>query len=337
MSFWKVFLLNLTLVAALLLALIPLPAIAQEARDAEVEFYVRERPEGVLTVGDQVTLRLEVTHPSASRIVLPQLEREWGPFEVLDQAAPETVNHEDGTATTGKDIVVTLFQPGRFQTPPLVVTHRKPDGSLEELAAPVVQLRVTSVLTEESVLQDLKPQAAMVVPPLWPWIVGGLLLTMFLTGLLAGTGLWVYHRWQKRAAAPALAAPFVDTRPPEVIALSELDRIETLNLPAQNQVKEHYSLVDGCLRRYIEGRYQFPALEQTTGEIRTAFKKSALPIRVIGNFMSLLTESDLVKFARYVPPAEEVDRLIGRARAFIHATTPEPEPLPDTPKREGRA
>jgi hypothetical protein len=322
---------RLILISALWCLVLARPAVAQAPPDAEVDFYIKEKLMQPLTVGDPVKLRLEVTHPSGSQVVLPQLEKEWGAFEVLDQTAAETINHDDGTATTGKDITVTLFQPGRYQTPPLVITHRKLDGTLEELAAPVIPLRVTSVITEASQLQDLKPQVDLLVPPIWPWVAGAALLTVLVMGLIAGAGIWFYHRWQRRAAVPLAPVLVVDTRPPEVIAYIELDRIEALNLPAQNRIKEYYSLVDVCLRRYIEGRYQIPALEQTTGEIRSAFKKSLLPTRYITGFITIFAESDLVKFARYLPEPESVNQLIGKARAVIGATTPMSQETSVTP------
>ena len=301
------------------------PAAAQ-APDATTEFFIKS-PESdkPLTIGDRMTLRLEVTHPIDSRVILPQVEKQWGAFEVIDQSEPETIDNNDGTATTGKDIVVTLFEPGEFQTPPLVVTHRKPDGSLEELGTPVIPLKITSVLTEDMELRDLKPQADLPVPPIWPWVVASLLLTILILGLLAGVGLLLYHRWKKRANLELTPAPFVDTRPPEVIAYSELDRIEALNLPARNQIKDHYSLVDVCLRRYIEGRYEIPALEQTSAELRNAFRRSPAPAEDAAEFMDIFSESDLVKFARYVPHADNVKGLVNRARTVVTTTTPKVE------------
>jgi hypothetical protein len=112
-----------------------------------------------------------------------------------------------------------------------------------------------------------------------------------------------------------------------VIAYSELDRIEALNLPARNQIKEHYSLVDVCLRRYIEGRYQIPALEQTRAELRSAFRRSPVLAEDAAEFMDIFSESDLVKFARYVPHADNVKGLVNRARAVVVATTPKVEPV----------
>ena len=310
----------------LLLFLLVSPLLAQQAPDANVEFFIKSPEPGTpLTIGDQITLRLEITHPVGSRVVLPQLEPQWEAFEIINQTAPETIDNDNGTETTGKDIVVTLFQPGQYETPPLVVTHRQPDGTLEELASPIIPLNVTSVLTEDLELRDIKPQAELPLPPLWPRVLAALALTMFLTGLLFVIGLLLYHRWRKGAIPELVPAPFMDSRPPEVIAHAELDRIETLNLPAQNLIKEHYSLVAICLRAYIQGRYQIPAPEQTTSELRNAFGQVTLPARDVAGFMGLLSESDLVKFARYIPQADNVTQLINKARTIVDATTPVPE------------
>ena len=314
----------------LILFLLPSLALAQSP-DASVEFYIQSpEPEKPLTVGDQITLRLEIIHPTDSRVVLPQLESQWQSFTVVDQSALELVDNRDGTATTGKNIVVTLFEPGEYQTPDLVVAHRKPDGSVEELAAPVISIRVTSVLTDGTQLQDLKAQADLPVPPIWPWVLLGIWSILLLTVLVIIIGWWFYQRWQNRLVQTAggVPLPIIDTRPPEVIAYEELDRIESLDLPAQNRVKEHYSLVSDCLRFYIEGRYRIKALEQTTGELRDAFRKADVPMREISPFMRLFTEADLVKFARYAPQFEEANSLINKARLIVETTTPVPGEVP---------
>ncbi len=323
------------LFAVFLLFALTLPVFGQSP-DANAEFFLKSAtPDRPLTVGDHITLRLEATHPLNSKIDLPQVPEQWGPFEVLDQTAPDTVDNNDGTATTGKDIVVTIFETGDFQTPSLVITHHRADGSTEELGTPVIPLKITTVLTDDTTLRDLKPQADMPTPPIWPWLVAGLLLTMMLLGLLAGVGLWLYDRRRKHVALELAPALFVDMRPPEVIAYEELDRIEALNLPAHHQFKEHYSLVDLCLRHYIEGRYNFPALEQTSFEVQSSFRQAMVSTQLTVEFMSLFSESDLVKFARYTPQPDNVHSLINRARDLVAMTTPkEVVAEPATPEAE---
>jgi hypothetical protein len=324
-------LLGFTFLLFLTLVFFVSSAIAQAPLDANAEFFIKAPKDQPLTVGDRVTLRLEVTHPLDSRVVLPQVPEQWGQFEVVEQTDPEIIDNNDGTATTGKDIVVRLFEPGQYQTPSLVLTHRQADGGLEELGTPVIQLTITSVLTEDTELRDLKPPAELPLPPIWPWVVAGLLLGILGLGMLAGLALWLYDRRRKRTGLALAPAPFMDTRPPEVIALTELDRIEALNLPAHNQIKEHYSLIDICLRRYIEGRYEVPALEQTRDELRLAFRRSAALAEDAAEFMDILVESDLVKFARYVPHVDNVRGLVNRARNIVHVTTPKALETPEAP------
>ena len=76
------------------------------------------------------------------------------------------------------------------------------------------------------------------------------------------------------------------------------------------------------MRRYSEGRYEIPALEQTSAELRGAFRRSPTPAEDAAEFMDIFAESDLVKFARYVPHADNVNGLVNRARHVVQVTTP---------------
>jgi hypothetical protein len=195
----------------------------------------------------------------------------------------------------------------------------------------LIRLEVASVLVEgDTELRDIKPQAILPVPPIWPFLLAGACLTVLLsTGIFFG-GRWAYNRWWRKELIPAMPEPIIDTRPPEVIAYTELDRIVAMDLPAKAQYKDHYSLVTDCLRRYIEGRYQFPALEQTTSEIRNAFHKTPLSMNAISNFLNLFNLGDLVKFARWRPNNQDAYDIVVEARQLIDLTTPKPEPLQPT-------
>lgn len=308
--------------------LLPIPATAQTI-DADVDFYALPHADDKpYYVGDRITLRLEVTHPEGAKVDMFPLEQQWGDFEVVEQTAWKTVSHGNGSVTTGRDIVVTLFTPGQYQTPSLVVEHQKRDGSVEELGAPVIRLNIDSILVEgDNELRDIKEQAILPVPPLWPYILAGVVAAFIILGVVIGGGLWYYHRWRHQALGLELPLPTIDARPPEVIAYAELDRIDALDLPAAGEIKEHYSLVTDCLRRYIEGRYQIPALDRTSSEIRMAFR--ALPTSPEGvlEFMNLFTASDLVKFARFRPDMEDAYHVVGKARYIVKITTPIPKTI----------
>jgi hypothetical protein len=321
---------RILMLAIVLLFLTAGVALAAQPPDADVDFYAVESPEGELfTVGDPITLRLEVRHPTASQVELPVLDAEWGQFEVVSQTGQDTVTNGDGTATTRKDIVVTLFEPGSFQTPPLIVNHTTANGQPEELGAPVIPLKIDSILIEgDTELRDLKDQAELPVPPLWPLFLAGVVIAAAVIGGGYLAGQWAYNRWWRKQPIELAPQPVIDTRPPELIALTELERIEAMNLPAREQFKEHYSLVTDCLRDYIERRYHIPALEQTTPELRRAFAHAPIPDDIARKFTEMFTHSDLVKFARYKPEANAAYLLLPDARDIVQTTTPVQEPAP---------
>jgi hypothetical protein len=320
----------LLLLTLLLLSSVTL--VQAQTIDAEVDFFPMPPPDNrPYYVGDRITLKLEVTHPTGSKVEIYPLEEQWGDFEVIGQSDWETVTHGNGSATTGKEIVVSLFEPGQYQTPSLIVEHTKPDGSTEELGAPVIRLKVDSVLVEgDTELRDIKEQATLPVPPIWPLVLAAVTVTLLVLGTVVGGGLWLYHRWRQQGLVSELPLPVIDARPPEVIAYAELDRIEALDLPASGQFKEHYSLVTDCLRRYIEGRFQIPALDRTTSELHDAFRRSTASREVVRNFMSLFRESDLVKFARFIPDRADAYHLLQWAREIVSLTTPVLEPGTET-------
>ena len=69
-----------------------------QSPDADVDFYVVEQSDvPTYTVGDHITLRLEVNHPADSRVELPELDEQWGDFEVVEQTGQDTVRNNDGT------------------------------------------------------------------------------------------------------------------------------------------------------------------------------------------------------------------------------------------------
>ena len=169
------------------------------------------------------------------------------------------------------------------------------------------------------------------MPAIWPWVVAITIAALIVTFVLLFLLLWWLRRQQDAPVVNGVPVPVRDRRPAHVIAFAELDRIERLNLPAQDRIKEHYSLVSDCLRRYIEGRYAIPAMERTTTELRRTFHGAGLNGREEANLVSLIDGSDLVKFARYEPTHPEVSALVSQARVMVEATAQPAPTEEDTP------
>ena len=275
-----------------------------------------------LTVGDLVTISLIVSHPEDSTVVIPRLQRDWGPFEVRAQTSVQTVSLTDGVRTVAKQFRVTLFAPGTFETPDIPVSVRGPDGTVAQVSPSPAQLTVNSVLASpDEELKDLRPPADLSTP-FWERTVVLVLIVVAALTIAAGTAFHLYRR-SRRADQSAADVP--DLRTPWEVATQELDRIARINLPASGDMKEHYTLVAAALRTYLGATYLRDALgrnvdDMSTEEIAASIGQSALDDAKARLVVELLQETDLVKFANYEPTAADANNLVVRSHGIIEAT-----------------
>ena len=130
-----------------------------------------------LKVGDPVELTLAVTHPTGYQVIVPQLEQNWGPFEVQAQSQATTVDNGDNTSTTSQTLTVTLFNVGTFETPALPLTITDSTGQLlEEVTSPVSLTVIPTLAEGDTQLMDIRPQVEMEAPATWPMVMAGTLL-----------------------------------------------------------------------------------------------------------------------------------------------------------------
>jgi hypothetical protein len=280
-----------------------------------------------LAVGDRVDLTLTVTHPVDTQVIIPQLEKTWGPFEVWGQSQATTVDNGDGTATTQQIITVTLFDLGTFETPALPLTISNSNGQVTEETVAPVSLTVKSILAEgDTQLKDIRPQASMDVPFPWPMVATGVVM---LAVVIAGAW-WLIHRLRQNGALGRV----VDNRPPFQVAFDELDRIDGMGLPEKGQFKTHYTLVTDVLRQYLEKQFGVHTFDRTTSELKQSLQMSTMSSDNARRFVDFFADSDLVKFAKLVPDLDEARHITVDARALVKMTQPRPEPeqpKPTTP------
>ena len=247
---------------------------------------------GEFTVGDRIPLNLTVTHPSGYRVLPLQFQDSTlGALEIQEVTPPQVVANSDGTETSTQTIYATLWAPGEFNTPELPLAVSDTAGQIHETSAAPLGLTVASVLVEgDTQLRDIKPQASLPLPAIWPFVVGGLLVAL-LVSLVAG---WLGRRWWLRRKAALANAP--DNRLPHEVAFDDLSHIEGLALPPQHRFKEHYTLISDVLRQYVEKSFQIAMLDRTTFEIRRSLKLAPFNQDNKRLLVELLNEADLVKF-----------------------------------------
>lgn len=99
-------------------------------------------------------------------------------------------------------------------------------------------------------------------------------------------------------------------------ALQKLNNLWNKNYIEQGLIKEFYFELTEIIRWYIEKKYEINALELTTEELFLALKKKVDKSYNI-KLKSFLENSDLAKFAKYVPQKEQILKDFETSKEFI--------------------
>jgi hypothetical protein len=156
----------------------------------------------------------------------------------------------------------------------------------------------------------LPPEPAPPEPPLLRWLAWG--------GGTVGGAVLVLLAW--RLLQRTLVRPPKPLTPAEE-ALRELDRIESLGLPAAGKSERYHTLIADTVRVYLERRYLLRAPRQTTAEfLRSVQESPELNESQRERLREFLGRCDVVKFAGERATEEACAAVGAMAREFVAET-----------------
>ena len=175
-------------------------------------------------------------------------------------------------------------------------------------------------------IRSIVPDSAQAIQPIKPYREHPFQLRELLAWIwipialvVLGAAWWVWRRFiRKRAAgeeSPAIPLPPADRE-----AVQNLIALKEKKYPARGMLKEFFTEYSYIMRRYLERRYEFPALEMTTFDISREIEERALPDILETRLLPALRESDLVKFAKFVPDFNRCDPLLELGFEIVEVT-----------------
>ncbi len=268
----------------------------------------------LIHVGDPVSVRLRVSHPPGWSVRWPD-SVDVAPFEVLRYETGQTGADGDRRGSSA-EVIITSFELGEMDIPPIEVLAEAPDGSAQTLITDPFRIGVESVgLDESGEIRGIK--GPLSVPRSW-W---GPALWLALLGTATG-GLALAWRRLRRRTAPEIAAPPPSPpRPFHLVALEALDALGSSNLLEQGRIKKYHVRVSEIIRTYVEGQLQVPAREMTTGEVVNGLRRAALGDKITEKFRIFLESCDLVKFAKVRPSYGDSRVTLVWARELVELTS----------------
>ena len=275
-------------------------APATDAAAQGVQLGIAVRPETV-TVGTRFVVAARLRAPEGATIAWPTAPDTSETLEIVSSRMLDSASDSLRTEETAR------WRLAAWDTGTITIVFEDAVVTAPELERRVplrAHVYGRSVLPADTALQVPKPPRDIMAadPPWWRWVALALLIAAVL-----GVLLWWYLRRRRRKPPPA---------PVDAMQYAEREfaRVERMGLLEAGERGRFVALMVEVLRDYLALRLPGAAPSLTSTElIRFLRSRSDLPVQRLA---AVLTEADLVKFARRPVTAERA-REIGQEARLI--------------------
>ena len=305
----------------IILAMSVLAMSAQVSVEAEIDSIQ-------IFVGQQAHVTLRATAKENAKVEFPQFKPTQyvtPGVEVLDCKELEKKEQDNGFVTRRVVYTMTSFDDTLYYLPPMEVKIDGKPYQSKSLALKVLTIEVDTLHAE----QFFGPKDVQDNPFQWSdWSLPFWLSVLMLVLLAVGYYLYLRLRDNK----PIIShIRIVKRLLPHQKAMKEIEQIKADKMVTSENSKEYYTKLTDTLRKYIEERYGFSAMEMTSSEIIERLT-SAQDQKALDELRQLFTTADLVKFAKYSTLINENDANLVNAIEFINQTKLENVPVEETVK-----
>lgn len=268
----------------------------------------------MIFIGEQIKLAVSIAGEKGAHVVLPTfLDTLVDKVEIVDQTKWDTI-HTKTLSTYSKTLFLTSFDSGLYIVPPIITQLNNDSIGSTPFLISVFTIPIDST----NAITDIK---ALEQDPLtfddyydaygnYLWLGIALVIILFI----------VYRLFKNRKPAPVVYEKPKEIIPPHIIALEKLTKLREEKLWQNNRVKQYHVQLSEIVREYIELRFGIMALEQTTDEIMRGLRLTELTDVQKQELRKLFMLTDLVKFAKERPIANENEEIMQIAFNFVEST-----------------
>ena len=280
---------------------------------AQYDFQIRVDTNSVL-IGQPIRVDLFSNLNQNTKFEWPAITDSLGPLEVLKKSPVDTMDTL-GQWVVYQSIFVTQFDSGYYKIPAQKLKYKDSDG-LEDsfLTNPVAVIYNTVAVDSTKGYYDIKQPMSVEY-----YYVREIIYTLIGLALLALIAFLFIRYWPGRKTEEKQEYVQISIDIQSLRALSRLKEEEAWSAWTQ---KEFYVELTMILRKYLEGRYGILAMEATTEEISDALNTKAIDNPIKEKLVSLLTDSDLVKFAKGSMQESAGEAAVNFGIMFVKSTRP---------------
>ncbi len=271
-----------------------------------------------ILIGDQIGFSVSATIPSGIDAALSTMtDTLTGKIIIIGRSARDTLISPDGNLTVTDRYLITGFDSGTYSIPPFYAEYISGD-SLKRYYSDYSFLRVDR---PEITPQDTTDVIFDIVPPRTAPVTFSEIVPWLVIAIISLAVIYLLARFLPRNPLRRFVKPPAPVEPAHVIALRELYKLRDEALWQKGEVKEFYSRLSDILRRYIDNRYGIMSPELTTDETVRMLQKAAVTTHdQMSLIKELLSLSDMVKFAKYLPQSDVNEKSHNDGVRFVELT-----------------
>jgi len=280
-----------------------------------------------ILIGDQTGFTVTAAIPAGVTAEMSSVtDTLAGKIVILQRSPRDTVILPDGAMKLTDRYLITSFDSGSYTIPPFFAERISGDSLIRYYS----DYSLLRVFRPEVTPQDTTDVVFDIVPPRSAPVTFSEILPWLVIALIAAVVIYLLARFLPRNPLKKFVRPVPPPEPAHVIALRDLQELKSAGLWQKGEIKEYYSRLSDILRRYIDNRYGISSPELTTDETVRMLQKAAVTTSgQMALVKEILSLSDMVKFAKYVPDDTSHDINYGNAVRFVEETRE-----PDKPTEE---
>ena len=269
-----------------------------------------------MVIGQQTDVTVTVTAKEGDQVEFPNfkpLQQIIPGVEIVESGPMTTSGKSDGSCLFQRNYTLTSFDGKLYYLPPFAVKVNGKEYKSESLALKVLEIEVDTT----NVDKFFGPKDVQDNPFSWQeWsVIFWLSLIM-----LSMISITYYLYLRLRDNKPIVAKIRIIKRLlPHQKAMKEIEAIKADKMVMSENQKEYYTKLTDTLRKYIEERYGFRAMEMTSSEIIDRLTETQ-DSQALDELRLLFNTADLVKFAKYSTLINENDMNLVNAIEFINKT-----------------
>jgi hypothetical protein len=269
-----------------------------------------------INIAQTVTLQLEASIEPGYDLEMPTVEKVLENFGIVDWDNLGDKLDDNNNIVKRYRYRLEPFLSGTYPIPAFTFEFydvNSPEEKKYELTTEPIDIEVASLLGEQRAelkIADIEDVVKMPEKTSYWWI-----WALCIVIIAAGVVTWFILRREKTKETIRIF------KPAHEIAYNRLRALIDKKLIEAGKIKEFYEQISDILRHYIEHRFNLHAPERTTEEFLAELPATNVLSKADQERLAeFLTHCDLVKFAKYSPSNEQIQKTFDLVKNFIETT-----------------